>query len=394
MIFLFFKILNIQYTIHKKIMNYIFGNGCQFEESSSHDCANKLFNEHGEHLNTNNGVVKKCKICGYVGLHKVLLAVHGFNSSVVVWKHNEFYNNNESKDIEQRVNEIYETCNKLNSNNNETNDRENPITEQSETEQNTDVENLEKDTDEKIEIIEKDISDHLWSMFSYRGPTFQLDSNDNGNKAGSCGGSNLGGHLSEVIMDAMMKTTKGIRVVIPGKRGIAWKLTTSLLESNKPPYFPHCFENLSFVKMGTREERTINLVEYLDEELNNIKRVSKLLKMPKLLEYDQEIIDAAMNKYITHYINYKFKSGKLRGKKKFNDELNLILNQLNGLDKWLDEVEKYKNRVETAVNDAKKKGETERKVKREKAAERKRIREEKKSTDNNEKQNKKQKFNP
>ncbi len=184
-----------------------------------------------------------------------------------------------------------------------------------------------------------------------------------------------GRHLSGFAMRQC-----GGEVKIPGKRGMGWKLAGELLGQNKPPYFPHIIMNkISWKRWYDKKERNINLVEFVQKNLDDIRRVSDYLEMPKMLEYDQEIIEWCKKFYLRDYIKPKFGSGKLRGKQRFESELTTVLAQLDGLEHWmeLEKVLEYRKNVEDIARKSKTDGVAVRKRNREAVAARKRAREQK-----------------
>jgi len=167
-------------------------------------------------------------------------------------------------------------------------------------------------------------------------------------------------HLSKF---AMWKG--GGRIIVPGKCGMGYKIAGELFCDQKAGFYEFdIMRGLYYRKWG--KARNINLPEYISSMLEDVKKVSDHLEMPVMLEYNQKIIDLSMKGYLKYYIKEKFKSGTFRGSKRFEMEMKLLFDELNGLKNTIspNELDKYKIIIEIAARRARKLGIKERKQKR------------------------------
>ncbi len=178
-------------------------------------------------------------------------------------------------------------------------------------------------------------------------------------------------HLSKF---AMWKG--GGRIIVPGKCGMGYKIAGELFSWEKAEFYEFdIVYDISY--RGTwGKTRNINLPEYISSMLEDVKKVSDHLEMPAMLEYNQKIIDLSMKGYLKYYIKEKFKSGTFRGSKRFEMEMKLLFDELNGLKNTIspNELDKYKIIVKIAAGRARKLGIKERRQKRQAAKERKQKR--------------------
>ncbi len=381
---------------------------CGWDQTTPHGEGRKLYECHNSYTGS---VIKRCKSCNYIGLHKVrFTVVDNMFDCTVSWEHfsdgiiSNWRTEQEQREKDQLVKEYnYEVeRNELERNELERNELERNELERNELDKKkVELEVVEIEKTEMIEPTQQKYSQKIPEVselpkviestqpkmhvlipdrYGNYKPGLTLRSDD------GVGAYHLIGHGRGMYLSALVMRQGGGEINIPGKRGMGWELAGDLLARNEPSYFPHVV-NLDWKKMVhdkekggfVNKERNVNLVEYIKETLDNVKKVSEYLEMPKMLEYDQDIIKASMDQYIRNYVRPKFSSGKLRGKRRFENELEMVLDQLDGLDQYIDvgKVEKYKNLTESEACKSKITGEKSRKDKKVVAAERKRIREEK-----------------
>ncbi len=183
------------------------------------------------------------------------------------------------------------------------------------------------------------------------------------------------------------------RLMVPGPHGIAYRLAGHLFSHTENDRasgmdtswagfelwdaFGYDPEDKSHIVMDSNPSiySSFDIYTKLSAVLKEVEQLAEYLEMPKMIDYKENIINAALE-YYPRAIHTRFYSGKLRGKKKYQETVSAIMNQIDKLKSLIpsEKVTEFREKIQETIIKARQKGIDDRCKKREQAKIRKRKR--------------------